>query len=101
MQLALKRPGTYSSSSVTSSPILRRRPPQSAQASVPGVISTSIRGIWSGIGRRFGLSFSSMSGSFIRAVMSAAAISLVSRANCNCSAVSNDAPNRCARCPAN
>lgn len=34
-----------------------------------------------GIGRRFGLSLSSMSGSFIRAVMAAAAISLVSSAS--------------------
>jgi hypothetical protein len=32
--------------------------------------------MWSGIGRRFGLSFSSISGSFIRAVIAAAAISL-------------------------
>jgi hypothetical protein len=37
--------------------------------------------MWSGIGRRLGLSFSSMSGSFIRAVITAAAISLVSNAN--------------------
>ena len=70
-------PGTYCSSSVTSSSIRCRQPPQSAQASVPGVSSTSIREMWSGIGRRFGLSFSSMSGSFNRAVMAAAAISLV------------------------
>jgi DNA topoisomerase-3 len=97
----MKRPGTYASSPVTSSPIRRRRPPQAAQAPAPGVSSTSIRGIWSGIGRRFGLSFSSASGSFIRAVIAAAAISLVSRASCRCSAVSEDAPNRCARCPAN
>jgi len=42
-----------------------------------------------------------MSGSFIRAVIAAAAISLVSSASCSCSAVSDEAPNRCARCPAN
>lgn len=100
IRFTMKRPGTYSSSSVTSSPIRRRRPPQSAQASAPGVSSTSIRGMWSGTGRRFGLSFSSMSGSFICAVIAAAAISLVSRARCKCSAVSDEAPNRCALCPA-
>jgi hypothetical protein len=36
----------------------------------------------------------------IRAVIAAAAISLVSSASCICSAVSDEAPNRCARCPA-
>jgi hypothetical protein len=35
-----------------------------------------------------------MSGNFIRAVIAAAAISLVSKASCSCSAVSDDAPNR-------
>lgn len=100
MRFTMKRPGTYSSSSVVSAPIRRSLPPQSAQASAPGVSSTSIRGMWSGIGRRFGRPFSSMSGRRIRAVIAAAAISLVSSASCSCSAVSAEAPKRYARCPA-
>ena len=32
IRFTMKRPGTYSSSSVTSAPIRRRRPPQSVQA---------------------------------------------------------------------
>lgn len=36
IRFTMKRPGTYSSSSATSWPIRRRRPPQPAQASAPG-----------------------------------------------------------------
>ena len=82
-----------------SSPIRRSLPPQSAQAPAAGLSSTSMRGTWSGIGRRFGWSFSSTSGRRSRAVIAAAAISLVSKASCNCSAVSEEAPKRCARWP--
>ena len=94
IRFTTKRPGTYSSSSVTSSPIRRSLPPQSAQASAAGLSSTSMRGTWSGIGRRFGRSFSSTSGRRSRAVIAAAAISLVSSASCSCSAVSDEAPKR-------
>lgn len=78
-------------------------------AQTPAAIGTGIGargqfdfhpGGWSVIGRRLGLSFSSMSGRRIRAIIVAVAISLVSSANCSCSAVSDDAPNRCAWCPA-
>jgi len=44
IRFTMKRPGTYSSSSVTSSPIRRSLPPQSAQVSAAGPSSTSIRG---------------------------------------------------------
>lgn len=82
IRFTMKRPGTYSSSSVTSSsPMRRSLPPQSAQASAAGLSSNSIRGTWSGIGRRFGCPFSSTSGSRSRAVIAAAAISLVSSAS--------------------
>jgi hypothetical protein len=81
IRFTMKRPGTYSSSSVTSSPIRRSLPPQPAQTSVAGLSSTSIRGMCSGTGRRFGWPFSSMSGKRRRAVIAAAAISLVSSAS--------------------
>jgi hypothetical protein len=74
-------------------------PPQEPQASPVGVISISLRGTWSGIGRRFGLAFpvgpaSSPfgSGSFSLAIMAAAASSLVSSANCNWLDAPDDVP---------
>ena len=51
-----------------------------------------MRGIWSGIGLRFGLSAGASSGRRSLAVIAAMAISLISSASCNCSAVSDDAP---------
>ena len=101
IRFTMKRPGTYSSSSVTSSPKRRSLPPHWAQAVLPGVNSTSMRGIWSGIGLRFGLSAGVSSGRRSLAVIAAMAISLISSASCNCSAVSDEAPNRWARWPAN
>ena len=103
MRFTTKRPGTSSSSSVTSSPRRRSRPPHRAQASSPGAISTSMRGTWSGIGRRFGRrasSSSSSSGRRRRPMIAPAATSLVSSARCSCSALSPEAPWRCVRAPA-
>ena len=53
MRFTTKRPGMYSSSSVTSSPSRLRRSPQSVHRS-PGVRTVSSRARCSGRGRRFG-----------------------------------------------
>ena len=81
IRFTMNRPGTYSSSSVTSSPRRRSRPPHLAQSSSPVVSSTSIRGMWSGIDRRFGLSRGSSSGRRSFAVIFAIEISLASSAS--------------------
>ena len=102
MRFTTKRPGTPSGSSVSSSPIPRSRPPHRAQASSRGTISTSMRGTWSGIGRRFGWRASSpSSGRRRRPMMAPAATSLVPSARWSCSALSPEAPWRRARWPAN
>ncbi len=82
-------PGTYSSSSVTSSPNRRSLPPQWPHSALAGVSSTSMRGIWSGIGLRFALLAGASSGRRSLAVIAAMAISVVSKASCNCSEVSD------------
>ena len=48
IRFTTNRPGTYSSSSVTSAPIRRSVPPQSAQLSALGVSSIPLRGMCSG-----------------------------------------------------
>jgi len=83
-----ERPGTCSSSSVASSPRRRSLPPPWAHSALPGVGSTSTRGIWPGIGLRFGLSAGVSSGWRSFAVIAKTAISVVSSADCNCSDVS-------------
>lgn len=57
-----------------------------------------MRGMWSGIGLRFGLSAGVSSGRRSLAVIAAIAISDISRASCNWSDVSDDGPNRWERC---
>ena len=91
MRFTTKRPGMYSSSSVTSSPRRLRRPPQSAQRS-PGVRCVSSRGRWSGRGRRLGCLLAAGTGS---ATASAArAISSSSSPSSSWSRASEVAPKR-------
>src|SRR5882757_5382990 len=51
--ITLKCPGTYSSTSLLSSPSARTSPPQAGQAAA-GRCTTVSRGRWSGSGRRAG-----------------------------------------------
>ena len=98
IRFTMKRPGTYSSSSVTSSPIRRRRPPQSAQASARVSPPPSRDVVRDRTTLRFVLLLDvrQLHPRGHRGGGDLAGL----RASCNCSAVSDDAPNRCARCPA-
>jgi len=87
-------PGTYSRSSVASSPRRRSLPPHWAHSAPAGVGSTFRRGMRSGTGLRFGLSACTSSGGCRFAVIAAMAISVVSKADCSCSDVSDEAPKR-------
>ena len=55
VRITLKRAGTYSSVSHTSSPSIRNVPPQSGQASCAGAMVSVSRGRSAGSGRRAGL----------------------------------------------
>ena len=73
MRFTMKRSGIYSSSSVTSSPRLRRSPPHLHVS--PGLRTCSLRGSVGGNGLRFGFCFSSGSGTSSGGAFHAAAVS--------------------------
>jgi len=80
MRFTMKRPGTYSSSSVTSSPSILSLPPHLLQAS-PGDSTSVWRGSSAGSGLRFGLALGSLASAGAGVSAFAAAISSSSRRN--------------------
>jgi transposase len=65
-----------------------------ARSALPRVNSTSMRGMWFGLGLRFDLSARASCGRRRLAVIAATAILDISKGSCTCLGVADDAPNR-------